>query len=118
MKRILFIVAFTVFLLSACAAGETIATPTNTPAKIVYATPDGSAATPEAGFATVTKLQGVTALLLRSQPDIKSDLAGQVLPGDTGKILGADSSHRWILVQFKDQVGWAPAVLLELTIAQ
>ena len=118
MKRILFTIVFVTFLLSACAAGQESATPTKTPAKIVYATPDVSMAIPASGSATAAKLQGVTGVLLRSRPDIKADLAGQVLPGDSGKILGLDSTGRWVLVQFKDQTGWTPAALLELTIAQ
>ena len=112
MKKILVIVAVLIFSLAACAPAADVSD-----TKAVTA-PDASLATPVAGFATVRSLQGMEALLLHSQPVSESPLAGQVAPGENGKLLGVNDAGTWVLVQFTDQSGWAPVEALDLTIAQ
>ena len=115
MKKLFVFILLAVFFLSACAA-EQPAAATQQPAAIVAA--DARQATPVVGFVAVRKLDGMEALLLRSQPDPKSPLAGRVAPGESGKLLGVDKTGGWVLIKFTDQTGWAPVEALDLTISQ
>ncbi len=117
MKKILILGLAAVILLAACATAQT---PSITPAptKVAYATPDTSLAIPLVGSATVLNVEGVKSVQLYSQPDAKSPVSGFVYPAEQGKLLGADSSGRWILVQIGDRIGWAPHHLFALTIAE
>ena len=117
MKKFLVFVLAVLILLTACATAQsTNVTPA--PTKIVYVTPDTSMVTPEVGFAEVLEINGVSAVLLRSQPDIQSPLSGKVHPGERGKLLGIDPSGKWVLVKIGDRTGWAPFQLFALTIAE
>jgi uncharacterized protein YgiM (DUF1202 family) len=116
-KKILTQAVIAVFLLGACAANQQVGA-TEPPANTVWATPDASMSTPTTGFATVRSLQGMQALLLRSQPDPKSALAGQVTPGEKGQVLGSNADGTWVLLKFSEKSGWAPVAALELVIAQ
>lgn len=107
MKKFLIMAVAVLLLLCACATAQ--------PVKI---TPDASMATPITGAATVRKLETVKALVLQSQPDPKSAMVGQVAPGAKGKVLGLNEKGTWVLVQFPEQTGWAPAVMLDLVLAQ
>jgi hypothetical protein len=104
-------------LISACApsAGSGGATPTATfPPR---GTPDARMATPQSGSAQLPRSQGPNPLLLHSLPDEGSSIAGEIFPGDSGKILGMDAAQQWVLVQFGDTVGWTPVNTLALVIA-
>jgi hypothetical protein len=119
MKKLLVLLSITAafLLLGACAIEQTPVA-TATPTEIVYATPDASQATPQVGFATVLKIEGVKAVQLRSQPNVASPLSGEVYPDEQGKLLGTDPSGQWVLVDIKGRVGWAPTQLFALTVAQ
>jgi hypothetical protein len=117
MKKLLILALLAVFLLGACAAGQQVKA-TATPVKTAAAVLDTSLATPNAGSATVRGLGGVKALVLQSQPDPKSSVLGQVVPGEEGKVLGVNSEGTWVLVQFSKQTGWAPAAMLDLVLVQ
>jgi hypothetical protein len=96
------------------------------------ATPVGgapaAAATPTTGpFFTVTPVVGVVTVI--SMPPGKASLdlimspeasvsLGKVKIGDAGKALGVDASGKWMLVEIKQQTGWAPVQYLDYTIAQ
>jgi hypothetical protein len=117
MKKLLTLVAIAVFLLCACAVGQQVKA-TETPANIVLSTPDASMSTPTVGYAVVRRLNGMQVLLLRSQPDSKSALTGRVAPDAKGKVLGLNADGTWVLLQFPEQSGWAPAVALDMVVAQ
>jgi hypothetical protein len=117
MKKILTLVTITIFLLCACAVNQQVGA-TEPPANIVFATPDVSMSTPTTGYVIVRKLNGMQALLLRSQPDSKSALAGRVAPDAKGKVLGLNADGTWVLLQFPEQSGWAPATALDMVVAQ
>lgn len=117
MKKIFVIFALLMFLLAACAS-EPAVPATEPPSDIVFATPDASLASSTVGFATVRRIDGMQALLLRSKPDNKSRLAGRVNPGEQGKLLGLDPTGSWALVKFSEQSGWAPVQALDLLVAQ
>jgi len=102
--------------LTSCAAPQGVANgPTAT---IVFATPDQSLSIPTIGSVTILQLQGAKGVFLRSRPEHTSVIAGEVQPGDSGKVLGVDSSGTWLLIEIKNQTGWAPIQLLDYTIAQ
>jgi len=84
----------------------------------VFATPDQRLSTPTVGFVTVLEVQSVRGVLLRSLPNPDSAAAGDVVPGDTGRILGVDSTGSWLLVQIKNQTGWITIQLVNYSIAQ
>ncbi len=114
------IVLFSITLLlwlSSCAVSQDTAADGPT-ATIVFATPDQSLSTPTAGSVTILQLQGAKGVFLRSRPEHTAAIAGEVQPGDSGKVLGIDSSGTWLLVEIKNQTGWAPIQLLDYTIAQ
>ena len=56
--------------------------------------------------------------MLYSLPNERSDISGQIYPGDEGTVLGMDATQTWVLVQFGDTTGWTPVNTLALTIAQ
>jgi hypothetical protein len=118
MKKIFVFIVLALFLLSACTTGQPPVTQQST--EIVYATPDAGKATPAVGFAVIRKAEGLQTFLLRSSPDPKSLLSGQVAPGAVGTLLGINQTGDWALLEFKDQSqsGWAPIESLDLTIAQ
>ena len=117
MKKILILAVIAMFLLCACAA-EQQTRATEPPANAVLATPDAGMATPTVGYVSVRRLEGMQALLLRSQPDSKSALSGRVAPGEKGKVLGLNATGTWALLKFTEQSGWAPVPALDLVIAQ
>jgi len=118
MKKIFVFFVLAMFLLSACTTAQLPVT--QSPTEIVYATPDVSMATPAVGFAVVRKVAGTQTFLLRSSPDPKAFLSGQVAPGAVGTLLGINKTGDWALLEFKEQSqsGWAPIESLDLTIAQ
>ncbi len=111
--RTLFFV-FVLVTLMGCAP----ASPVVTAAPVGPAPLDQSLATPVVGGVTVLPVAGKTSLALRSQPDPQAPPLGEVKPGDSGKLLGIDPSGRWMLVEIKQQTGWAPVQYLDYTIAQ
>jgi hypothetical protein len=117
MKKSFVLFLLGVFLLAACATQQQ-APATATATDIVYATPDASMAKFAVGFAYVRKSEGTPALLLRSLPDSASPVSGRAIPGENGKLLGINDSGSWVLLQFKDQSGWAPVDAVDLTISQ
>jgi hypothetical protein len=117
MKKNLVLAVMAMFLLCACAA-EQQTRATEPPANIVMVTPDASLSTPTVGYVSVRRLEGMQALLLRSQPDTKSALSGRVAPGEKGKVLGLNATGTWALLKFTDQSGWAPVPVLDMVIAQ
>ena len=117
MKKILALAMIVIFLLCACAAEQQVGA-TEPPAKTAFAASDASLSTPTVGSATVRRFEGMQALQLRSQPDQNSVLAGQVAPGEQGKVLGVNAEGTWVLVKFSEQSGWAPVPTLDLVIAQ
>jgi uncharacterized protein YgiM (DUF1202 family) len=117
MKKILILAMIVVFLLSACAAAAQNDA-TQPPVKTVQVAPDASLATPNVGSATVRNLEGMRALILHSQPDPQSAVTGQVAHGEKGKVLGLNATETWVLVQFPEQSGWVPTIVLELILAR
>lgn len=107
-------------LLAACSAAT--ATPAigaaEPPADATFAPADDSMALPEIGFVSVIQSKTIKAVLLRSQPDVKSDIAGRVEPGDLGELLGRDESGQWALVTINGQTGWIPVELVKITYEQ
>ena len=86
---------------------------------VTYVAPDQSLSTPTVGTVTVMELgQGAKGVFLRSRPDHAAGITAEVQPGDPGALLGIDASGTWLLVKIKDKIGWAPAQLLDYTIAQ
>jgi hypothetical protein len=76
------------------------------------------AVTPVVGVVTVISMPpGRATLDLIASPQA-SVLLGKVKIGDTGKVLGVDASGKWMLVEIKQQTGWAPVQYLDYTIAQ
>lgn len=117
MKPVIVFCGFVLALaLTACSGGAETATVA--PTAIAYVAADTSLATPVVGSATVPKVEGIKGVHLYSQPDAKAPLAGEVSPGEAGKVLGTDATGQWVLVQIKDQTGWAPILALNVTIAQ
>jgi hypothetical protein len=123
MRKLLILFNSIILFLAACAApaGDT-ATPqapaSEASATTAFATPDQSLAIPTIGAVTILATQGDKTVFLYSLPTIRSIAAAQVEPGDSGQILGVDSSGTWLLVKIKGQTGWAPIQLLDYTIAQ
>jgi len=117
MKKILILAPIAIFLLCACAVGQQVGA-TGQPAQTTFATPDASMSTPTIGSAIVKNLEGKQILLLRSQPDPKSAVTGQVALDAQGKVLGLNADGSWVLVQFSEYSGWAPTTVLQMTIAQ
>lgn len=117
MKKTLVLAVMAMFLLCACAA-EQQTRATEPPANTVMSTPDAGMSTPTVGYVSVRRLEGMQALLLRSQPDIKSAISGRVAPGEKGKVLGLNETGTWALLKFPEQSGWAPVAVLDLVIAQ
>lgn len=117
MKKILTLAVMAAFMLCACAAEQQVGA-TELPANTILSTPDASMSTPTVGYVSVKRLEGMQALLLRSQPDLKAALAGQVAPGAKGKVLGVNAAGTWALLKFPEQSGWAPVPALDLVIAQ
>jgi uncharacterized protein YgiM (DUF1202 family) len=113
---ILFIVLILFALLVACAT-PTVVAPEATAAN-TFVTADQSFSTPTIGSVTVLQFDGAKGVFLRSHPNLASALAGEVQPGDSGTVLGIDASGTWLLVDIKNQSGWAPIQLLDYTIAQ
>lgn len=105
-------------LFSSCAPRAASGGPTATPTELVRATPDKSMATPAYGFAQRPRSQGISPLLLYSQPSADSAVSGQIYPGDEGAVLGMNETQDWVLVQFGETVGWTPVMTLALTLAQ
>ena len=123
-RLILLIVVVPILLnLSSCATAQGSATsqagqsqPAGT---ITYVAPNQDLSTPVVGSVTVLALvQGARGVFLRSLPDHTSAIAGEVQPGDTGTLLGIDSSGTWLLVKINNQTGWLPIQLLDYTISQ
>jgi uncharacterized protein YgiM (DUF1202 family) len=112
----LFVPVMSLLVLVACAASAPTA-PEAT-ANVVFATPDRSFSTPTIGMVTVLQLKGAKGVFLRSRPEHASAAAGEVQPGDSGKVLGIDTSGMWLLVTIKTQTGWVPIQLVDYTIAQ
>jgi len=107
------------FFLADCAPAAQAATAEPAATTVTtFATPDQSFATPIVGVVTVMQIQKAKGVFLRSRPDSKAPVAGEVKPGDSGKVLGVDSSGKWMLVTIKDQTGWALVQLLNYTISQ
>ena len=74
--------------------------------------------TPVVGIVTVISMPpGQASLVLIASPEMSVSL-GKVKIGDTGKALGVDASGKWMLVEIKQQTGWAPVQYLDYTIAQ
>jgi hypothetical protein len=117
MKKLLILAIFAMLLLGACAAEQQVKA-TETPTKAAPAMLDASLATPNVGSATVRNLQGMRALLLYSQPDAESAVTGQVAPGEKGKVLGLNALETWVLLEFPEKSGWAPAIALELILVR
>lgn len=113
-KAVLFILSM--LLLTACSGQPARAT--QPPADVAYVAPDTSLATPAFGYARIAKVSGVQSVLLRSKPDSKAPLTGQVFPGDEARVLGLDSTGEWVLLQFDGKTGWALYQVLDITIAQ
>ena len=105
------------FWLAGCTPGAP-ATPGSATATFAYAAPNQSVATPTVGFVTVLQVQTARGVLLRSLPNPDSDVAGDVLPGDSGKILGVDATGTWLLVNIKNQIGWITIQQVDYNIAQ
>ncbi len=113
-------------LLAACATATPAAPATATPlagaadlaadATLGPAVP--ALATPVAGWVKVITSSQIKAVLLRSQPEPKSAVAGRALPGESGELLGQDASGTWLLVTIRQQTGWLPVELLEITFEQ
>lgn len=115
-KQLLVFLSF--ILISVWLAGcAPAATAGPTPA-LAFVTPDRSKSTPTFGSVTVLSPPGAHGIFLRNLPDHKAAVSGEVQPGDTGKILGFDSTQTWALVEIGNQTGWAPVELLSYTIAQ
>jgi uncharacterized protein YgiM (DUF1202 family) len=118
MRKLLF--ASVLFLLLTGCAASSSATPTpEAPTAVTtFTAPDQSLATQVFGTATVLMIPGAKGIFLRSQPKPKAPVAGEVKPGDSGKVLGIDSSGAWMYVEIKGQSGWVPVQYLDYTIAQ
>ena len=116
MKKTVFISAIVVLLVLLAACANKPQTATETPT--VLPAPNTSLATPAYGVARVVRMEGLNSLVLHTDPDPQSPLAGTALPGEQGKVLGLDASNQWVLIQFQDKSGWAPVGVLEITIAQ
>jgi hypothetical protein len=117
MKKFSVMTMIVILLLCACASGQT-ATATKSPAQTAVVTADASLATPNVGSATVKRLENTRGLIVQSQPDPKSAVVGQIALGVEGKVLGVNAEGTWVLVQFPEQTGWVPAIMLELILAQ
>jgi hypothetical protein len=115
MKKVIFLALAALLLLSAC-SGQS-ASATGTPTAPVYATPDTRPAVVTVGSATLLKRSGRDNLFLLSRPDPQAPPSGQIFAGDSGKIVGIDAASQWVLVEIKDQTGWAPISELSVTIA-
>src|SRR5258707_7732841 len=57
-------------------------------ATMVFMTPDRSHLTPASGSVTVLSPPGAKGIFLRNLPNHEAAVAGEVQPGDTGRILG------------------------------
>jgi hypothetical protein len=121
MKRLAYLTILLTLLmlaiLSACAPKAESATPTATAMDLVFVEADRSMATPSFGTAQLPKSQGIKPLQLHSEPDTNAPVSGEIFPGAEGIVLGMDSTQKWVLVQFDNQVGWTPVVSLALMIA-
>jgi hypothetical protein len=117
MKRFLILAAIAGCWLSACAVDQRVEAK-GTPTNIALVTPNTSMSTPTVGSAIARRPSGMQVLLLRSQPDPKSALTGQVALGERGQVLGLNAAGTWVLLRFNDQSGWAPFAALDLVIAQ
>lgn len=120
MMRKLFLACVMFLLLAGCATSALTATSEAPTAVTTFTAPDQSLATPVFGTVTVlpVSVAGAKGIFLRSQPQPKAPVAGEVKPGDSGKVLGVDSSGVWMYVEIKGQSGWVPAQYLDYTIAQ
>jgi hypothetical protein len=116
-KTISFIFSIALMIFLAACAGQT-ASGTATPTGVVYTVAETSMATPTIGTVEVLKVNNVEAIRLLSRPDNKAAPTGIVQPGDRGKVLGVDASGAWVLVKIKDQIGWLPVAVLNVTIAK
>jgi hypothetical protein len=119
-KFALLIVSLTLLaliLLSACSPKADSGGPTATATDLVFVAADQSMATPAFGTAQLPRSQGIKPLQLHSKPDENSPVSGVIFPGAEGIVLGMDSTQKWVLVQFDDQVGWTPVMTLALLIA-
>jgi uncharacterized protein YgiM (DUF1202 family) len=117
-KPILRFVFAALFLsMAACAPAAQPAAASPTPASS-SATADRNMAIPKVGFGTVIAQQGAPAQFLRSRPDPNSPITATVQAGETGKILGVDATGKWVLIDFKNRVGWIPIQLLDYNIAE
>jgi hypothetical protein len=115
MKKITIVLLAALLLLTACASQSTSAA--STPTALVYATPDTRPATATVGSASLPKDGVRKSLFLLSRPDPKAPPSGQIFAGDSGTIVGIDATGRWVLVEFKDQSGWASITELSIIIA-
>lgn len=124
MKRLTVLASFLSLLLAACATAVPAATATphsgaqDVPADATFVPAGQSQATPDVGWVGVVSATGIKAVLLRSQPDHKSALAGRVFPGETGELLGHDQTGTWVLVSINHQTGWIPIQLVNITVEQ
>jgi len=118
MRKFYLLFAIAGFTLLVACSSKAQSIPAAGPTDPVYSPPDRSMATPAAGSAELPRTQGIRPLLLRSKPNLGSDLTGEIFPGDRGTVLGFDATNAWVLVQFGDLVGWTPANTLALVIVQ
>lgn len=78
---------------------------------------DESLSTPVDGVGFVTIKSGTTleTISLRARPDLASDIIDNLQPGESGDLLGTDSSGLWLLVEFNGKRGWLPLALVTVT---
>ncbi len=119
MRKLCIVVAlvFVAVWLTGCGsptAVPSLATPTLSGPVVV----DQSLATPVVGTVTVLKTPGNVSIFLLAQPNVKAAVLGKAKTGDTGKLLGLESTNSWMLVEINQQTGWVPIQYLDYTVAQ
>lgn len=124
MQKLFFVLAL-LFFLAGCASPEGGNTPVSATVPNLAATDAGSQvapprnlATPLIGAVVVLPVPGKASLSLRSQPNPRASVVGEAKFGDAGKLLGVNAAGNWMLVEIKQQTGWAPVQYLDYTIAQ
>lgn len=119
MRKLCLVVALIIVAVWLAGCGSPTTTPppaTSTPSGPVVV--DQSLATPMVGTVTVLNTPGKASIFLLAQPNAKAVVMGKAKPGDTGTLLGLESTGQWMLVEINQQTGWVPVQYLDYTIAQ